>query len=228
MELVTGEDLSHLLARGGMSVLQSVRIAEEVAEALSEAHRSGIVHRDIKPPNIVINELGQVKVLDFGLAKLYREPAPLTGDSPTILTSATAEGTVLGTPAYMSPEQAREAPLAPRSDLFALGAVLYECLTARRAFGGANSVEILASVLHVDPPPPSQVNARVPAALDAVRKLSPRIPTRATSRPPKCWRTCGPRARGWRSRKRKRPKCSPRPPELRRRPRPRCGTRCRP
>jgi len=167
MELVTGEDLSHLLARG-ISVLQAMRIAEEVAEALEEAHRSGIIHRDIKPSNIVINERGQVKVLDFGLAKLFREPSPVTEDSPTIATSATAEGTVLGTPAYMSPEQAREAPLAPRSDLFALGAVLYECLTGRRAFAGANSVEILGSVLHVDPAPPSQVNARVPPALDAV------------------------------------------------------------
>ena len=167
MELVTGEDLSHLLARG-ISVLQAVRIAEEVAEALEEAHRSGIIHRDIKPSNIVINERGQVKVLDFGLAKLYREPTAVTEDSPTIATSATAEGTVLGTPAYMSPEQAREAPLAPRSDLFALGAVLHECLTGRRAFGGVNSVEILANVLHVDPPPPSRVNARVPPAIDAV------------------------------------------------------------
>ena len=168
MELVTGEDLSHLLAHGGISVLQAMRIAEETAEALEEAHRSGIIHRDIKPSNIVINERGQVKVLDFGLAKLYREPAPVSEDSPTVATSATAEGTVLGTPAYMSPEQAREAPLAPRSDLFALGAALYECLTGRRAFAGANAVEILASVLHVDPPPPSQVNARVPPALDAV------------------------------------------------------------
>jgi serine/threonine protein kinase len=167
MELVTGEDLSHLLARG-ISVLQAMRIAEEVAEALEEAHRSGIIHRDIKPSNIVINERGQVKVLDFGLAKLYREPSPVTEDSPTIATSATAEGTVLGTPAYMSPEQAREAPLAPRSDLFALGAVLYECLTGRRAFAGANSVEILASVLHVDPAAAVAVNARVPPALDAV------------------------------------------------------------
>jgi len=167
MELVTGEDLSHLLARG-MSVLQAVRIAEEVAEALAEAHRSGIIHRDIKPSNIVINESGQVKVLDFGLAKLYREPTTVTEESPTVATPATVEGTVLGTPEYMSPEQARDAPLAPRSDLFALGAVLYECLTGRRAFAGANSVEILANVLHVEPPPPSRVNARVPPALDAV------------------------------------------------------------
>ncbi|HEX3746095.1 MAG TPA: protein kinase [Bryobacteraceae bacterium] len=168
MELVSGQDLAHLLARGGVSVLQAVRIAEEVAEALAEAHRNGIIHRDIKPSNIFINERGQVKVLDFGLAKLYHVP----DEKSTAVTPATAEGTVLGTPAYMSPEQAREAPLAPSSDLFALGAVLYECLTARRAFAGANSVEILAGVLHVDPPAPSQVNTRVPAALDAVVEKS--------------------------------------------------------
>src|ERR1039458_2488295 len=105
MELVGGEDLACLLHRGAMPVPQAIRIVQEAAEALGEAHRHGIVHRDIKPSNIVINELGQVKVLDFGLAKLYREPAPPTGDSPTVLASATAEGTVLGTPAYMSPEQ---------------------------------------------------------------------------------------------------------------------------
>ena len=168
MELVAGEDLAHLLQRGGMSVLQAVRIADEVAEALGEAHRSGIIHRDIKPSNIVINEQGQVKVLDFGLAKLYHDPTPTSEDSSTVATSATVEGVVLGTPAYMSPEQAREAPLAPRSDLFALGAVLYECLAGRRSFGGANSVEILAGVLHVEPPPPSRWNPRVPPALDAV------------------------------------------------------------
>ena len=168
MELVTGEDLAHLLQRGGMSVLQAVRIAEEAAQALDEAHRSGIIHRDIKPSNIVINERGQVKVLDFGLAKLYQEPGPSTEDNPTAATSATAEGTVLGTPSYMSPEQARNAPLAPRSDLFALGAVLYECLAGKPAFAGVNAVEILAGVLHVDPPPPSRWNPRVPPALDAV------------------------------------------------------------
>ena len=141
MELVTGEDLAHLLQRGGMSVLQAVRIVEETAEALAEAHRSGIIHRDIKPSNIVINERGQVKVLDFGLAKLYQEQVESGEDSPTVATSATAQGTVLGTPSYMSPEQAREAPLAPRSDLFALGAVLYECMAGRPAFSGANAVE---------------------------------------------------------------------------------------
>lgn len=168
MELVAGEDLFHLLRRGRMSVLQAVRICEETAEALEEAHRSGIIHRDIKPSNIVINERGQVKVLDFGLAKLYQEPIRIGEDSPTVASSQTAAGTVLGTPSYMSPEQAREAPLAPRSDLFALGAVLYECLAGKPAFTGANSVEILAGVLHVEPAPPSQFNPRVTPALDAV------------------------------------------------------------
>jgi tetratricopeptide (TPR) repeat protein/predicted Ser/Thr protein kinase len=168
MELVTGEDLARLLQRGGMSVLQAVRIAEEAAEGLGEAHRSGIIHRDIKPSNIVVDERGQVKVLDFGLAKPFQEPASGSDDSPTLAGSQTAAGTVLGTPSYMSPEQAREAPLAPRSDLFALGAVLYECLAGRPAFSGANPVEILAGVLHVDPPPPSRFNSRVPPALDAV------------------------------------------------------------
>ena len=168
MELVTGEDLSHLLHRGGMSVLQALRVVEEVGEALGEAHRSGILHRDIKPSNIVINERGQVKVLDFGLAKLFQEPTPTSEDSPTIASSQTAAGTVLGTPSYMSPEQAREAPLAPRSDLFALGAVLYECLAGHPAFAGANAVEILAGVLHVDPPPPSQLDPSLPPALDHV------------------------------------------------------------
>jgi tetratricopeptide (TPR) repeat protein/tRNA A-37 threonylcarbamoyl transferase component Bud32 len=168
MELVTGEDLARLLARGGLSILQSVRIVEEVAEALAEAHRAGIIHRDIKPSNIVINERGQVKVLDFGLAKLYQDPTQSHEEDPTVASSATVEGVVLGTPAYMSPEQAREAPITPRSDLFALGSVLYECLAGKRAFGGANSVEILAGVLYFQPDPPSRYHSRVPPALDAV------------------------------------------------------------
>jgi len=168
MELVSGQDLAHLLHRGGVSPLQAIRIVEEVAEALAEAHRHGIVHRDIKPANIVINQLGQVKVLDFGLAKQFGEPASSDESRPVTITAETAAGTVMGTPSYMSPEQAKEAPLAPSSDLFSLGAVLYECLAGRPAFSGANSVEILAGVLHVDPPPPSQFNPALPPALDRI------------------------------------------------------------
>jgi serine/threonine-protein kinase len=190
MELVTGEDLAHLLHRGAMPVLQAIRIVEEVAEALGEAHRSGIIHRDIKPSNIVINERGQVKVLDFGLAKLWHEPTRNSDYRPTLESSQTAAGTVLGTPSYMSPEQAREAPLAPRSDLFALGAVLYECLAGRPAFAGANAVEILAAVLHVEPPPPSRFNPRLPPVLDTIT-LKPWPRTRDCGIKPRrsCWPT---------------------------------------
>ena len=162
MELVSGEDLFHLLRRGEMSVLQAVRIIEEVADALGEAHRHGIIHRDIKPANIVLNERSQVKVLDFGLAKEFLEEPAAQPSSETI------QGTVLGTPQYMSPEQAREAPLGPPSDLFALGSVLYECLAGRPAFPGSNSVEVLAAVLHLDPEPPSHLNPRVTLELDRI------------------------------------------------------------
>jgi tetratricopeptide (TPR) repeat protein/predicted Ser/Thr protein kinase len=167
MELVSGEDLFHVLRRGPMPLAQSLRIVEEVAEALGEAHRQGIAHRDIKPSNIVLSERGEVKVLDFGLAKQMQE-APPSQDASTLLTSATMEGTLLGTPQYMSPEQAKDAPLGPASDLFSLGAVLYECLAAKPAFSGANSVEILAAVLHVDPPPPSQSNPQVTPEMDRI------------------------------------------------------------
>ena len=167
MELVSGEDLFHVLRRGPMAVEQSLRIVEQVAEALGEAHRQGIAHRDIKPSNIVLGERGEVKVLDFGLAKQMQE-APPSQDESTILTSATMEGTILGTPQYMSPEQAKNAPLGPASDLFSLGAVLYECLAGQPAFKGASSVEILAAVLHVNPPPPSQFNPQVTPEMDRI------------------------------------------------------------
>ncbi|MGA2268456.1 MAG: protein kinase [Bryobacteraceae bacterium] len=167
MELVSGEDLSHVLRRGALPVAQSLRIVEEAAEALGEAHRCGIAHRDIKPSNIVLSERGEVKVLDFGLAKQMQE-APPAQDASTILSSQTVEGTVLGTPQYMSPEQAKDAPLGPASDLFSLGAVLYECLAGRPAFSGANSVETLAAVLHVDPPPPSQFNLQATPEMDRI------------------------------------------------------------
>jgi tetratricopeptide (TPR) repeat protein/predicted Ser/Thr protein kinase len=167
MELVTGETLANLMRRG-LTVSESVRIVGEVAEALGEAHRNGVIHRDIKPSNIVIDERGGVKVLDFGLAKLIQGPAGTGEHDATEPITQTAAGIVLGTPSYMSPEQARDAPLTPGTDLFSLGGVLYACLAGRPAFAGSNTVEILAGVLHVDPKPPSHHNARVPPALDAI------------------------------------------------------------
>jgi tetratricopeptide (TPR) repeat protein/predicted Ser/Thr protein kinase len=167
MELVTGETLAQLMRRG-LTVSEAVRIAAETAEALGEAHRNGVIHRDIKPGNIVIDERGQVKVLDFGLAKLFHGSVEASENEATEPITQTAAGVVLGTPSYMSPEQARDAPLTPATDLFSLGVVLYACLTGRPAFAGSNTVEILAGVLHVDPTPPSHHNLRVSPALDAI------------------------------------------------------------
>jgi tetratricopeptide (TPR) repeat protein/tRNA A-37 threonylcarbamoyl transferase component Bud32 len=182
MELVKGEDLFHLLRGGPLPVVQSLRIAENVAEALAEAHRHGIIHRDIKPSNIVAGENGMVKVLDFGLAKQIERPTP-TQDDSTVASDETMAGMVLGTPAYMSPEQAREGTLGPPTDLFSLGAVLYECLAGRPAFSGANNVEILAAVLHVEPPPPSRFNPALTPEMDriALKALSKSSETRYRS-----------------------------------------------
>lgn len=171
MELVDGQSLDDLLCAGEpLPIARAVEIAEQVAEALAEAHSHGVVHRDIKPSNIIIDEDGEVKVLDFGLAKqLKPETAPTAMlDSPTLLDARTASNVIIGTPMYLSPEQALARPVDGRSDLFALGAVLYECLTGRPAFRGATVVEICAQVLHVDPPPPSQINPRIPPELDEI------------------------------------------------------------
>lgn len=171
MELVTGQTLGDILTGTGLSLQRAVEIIGEVAEALSEAHRRGIVHRDIKPSNVIVTDRGEVKVLDFGLAKHLDDAPPLaptTPDAETHLSAHTRSDVVVGTPLYLSPEQARGARVDGRSDIFALGALLYECIAGRPAFSGANVIEIGAQVLHVDPPPPSQFNGRVPSELDRV------------------------------------------------------------
>ena len=172
MELVEGKSLSDLLYEDALTLSRVLGIIEDVASALSEAHSRGIIHRDIKPSNIVINERGKVKVLDFGLAKHLTEERAQDADpdARTLLATRTQSGTVVGTPLYLSPEQAKGAPVDARSDLFALGAVLYECLAGKPAFSGAGAgiVEIAANVIHLDPPPPSSFNPRVPPALDRV------------------------------------------------------------
>ncbi|HEX8651218.1 MAG TPA: serine/threonine-protein kinase, partial [Pyrinomonadaceae bacterium] len=170
MELVEGETLTELLLASRLTLARAVEIIERVADALGEAHARGIIHRDIKPSNVVVNESGTVKVLDFGLAKQLNESrSEMTeeGGQSSSLTQ-TRSDVVVGTPLYLSPEQALSAPVDARSDLFALGALLYECIAGRPAFDGANVFEIGVQVITINPPLPSSINARVPPELDRI------------------------------------------------------------
>jgi serine/threonine-protein kinase len=154
MELVEGPTLADRLAAGALPLDEALSIARQIVEALEAAHAAGIVHRDLKPANIKVREDGTVKVLDFGLAKaLDPEGAAAAGatTSPTISMHATAAGIILGTAAYMSPEQARGRSVDKRADIWAFGAVLYEMLTGRRAFDADDTSDTLALVLTKDP-----------------------------------------------------------------------------
>ena len=163
MELVEGEDLSERIARGPLPVDEAIAIALQIAEALEAAHEAGIVHRDLKPANITVRPDGTVKVLDFGLAKVWEDESNdvNTSLSPTLTQHATAAGVILGTAAYMSPEQARGKPVDRRADIWAYGVVLWEMLTGHTLFDGDTVTDVLASVL------------REPLDLDALPKDTP-------------------------------------------------------
>ena len=162
MELIVGSTLRELAGQS-MDLAALARIAEQVAKALSVAHAAGIVHRDIKPDNIMVRNDGYVKVLDFGLARLVP-----TGSSPAFATADTAEGTVLGTARYMSPEQARGEITESATDMFSLGIVLYELSTGRHPFQAESQIGILHAILSQTPLPPSRLNAQIPAVFDSL------------------------------------------------------------
>ena len=170
LEFVPGETLAERIARGPIPVEEALDIAMKIAEALEEAHERGIVHRDLKPANIKLTPDGKVKVLDFGLAKAFVDETPDADDSmsPTLTRDATRVGVILGTAAYMSPEQAKGKKVDKRTDVWAFGAVLYEMLTGKRAFIGEDVSDTLAAVLRAEPELdalPADVSAAMRTAL---------------------------------------------------------------
>ena len=172
-ELLEGETLRAQLAGGPLAPVRAVEIAAQVARGLAAAHDKGVVHRDLKPDNVFLTRDGQVKILDFGLARMLEPPsAPELSAAPTL--DRTAAGVVLGTSGYMSPEQVRGLPADPRSDLFALGILLYEMLAGQRAFARPSLAESSAAILRDDPPVPDRP---LPAGLErVVRRCLAKLP----------------------------------------------------
>ncbi len=155
MELAQGEDLAQRIARGPIPADETVRIARDIAQGLEEAHAAGIIHRDLKPANVKVSEDGKVKVLDFGLARAFQGESTAeeeTLNSPTITAAMTGAGVILGTAAYMSPEQARGTTVDRRSDIWSFGVLVFEMLTGRRVFQGDTVSDTLAGILKSDPP----------------------------------------------------------------------------
>jgi len=172
MEYVAGKTLDRLIGRKGIRLNDALRYGIQMADGLAAAHSAGIIHRDLKPANIIVNEKGEVKILDFGLAKLteIEEPDVFAVTQSVHVDAAlrTEAGTILGTVAYMSPEQADGHTVDARSDVFSFGAVLYEMVTGKRAFLGDSKLSTLASVLHSEPVPPSQIGPDVPREVERI------------------------------------------------------------
>jgi serine/threonine-protein kinase len=178
MELIDGETVAERIQRGPIPVDEAVQVAKQIAEAVEVAHEKGVVHRDLKPANVKITSDGQVKVLDFGLAKALA-PDPISGEegspelslSPTITQAMTSAGVLLGTAGYMSPEQARGKPVDRRADIWAFGCVLYEMLTGERLFRGETATDVIGAIVHKEPD---------------LEKLPPDVPHRVRSLMTRC------------------------------------------
>lgn len=167
-EFVEGETLRQRLAHSRLALSESLHIAIQIADALAAAHKAGIIHRDIKPENIMLRPDGYVKVLDFGLAKLAEESPNVPMEEALTKQIRTGSGVVIGTAAYMSPEQARGKPVDARSDIFSLGAVIYEMVTGHKPFDGETPSDMLAAILKSDPTPISDFVADLPPELGRI------------------------------------------------------------
>ena len=167
-ELLQGETLRDRLGKGPMRLREVVDFGVELARGLAAAHDAGIVHRDLKPENIWITKDGRIKILDFGLAKLDPDQAASVDGKTVTLRQHSSPGQVFGTVGYMSPEQVRGLHADSRSDIFAVGVILYEMLSGQRAFKKATSAETMTAILHEDPPAVSQIAPNVPPGLQKI------------------------------------------------------------
>ncbi len=167
MQYVQGKTLGEKLLESSLTTDEVLDIGVQVAEALSEAHSRGVIHRDIKPQNVIVTPRGQVKVLDFGLARMSHPERPSDPEAKTE-TQLTEEGYIVGTVAYMSPEQLKGQSVDTRSDIFSLGVLLYECAAGTPPFTGSSKIEISSKVLQVEPRKPSELNPRIPPLLEQI------------------------------------------------------------